>query len=51
MCPKKEANMKMILAVLVLRMIISLFEKNDKDTRDEDENRSTVIHPAEFQVR
>ena len=51
MCPKKEANMKMILGVLVVRMIISLFDKNDTHTRNEQENRNTVIHPAEFQVR
>jgi hypothetical protein len=48
---KKEADMKMIIAVLVARAIISMFEKNKKAPVEKKENRMRVIHPAEFEIR
>jgi hypothetical protein len=41
--------MKMILAVLVVRAIISLFEKNKRVEKNE--SRIKIIHPAEFEIR
>ena len=42
--------MKLIMAVLVVRAVISMFEKNRKPALEKNDNR-IVIHPAEFQVR
>jgi hypothetical protein len=47
---KKEVNMKLIMAVLVVRAIISMIENNRK-AQEKNDNRNKVIHPAEFQVR
>lgn len=43
--------MKMILAVLVVRAIISMFEKNKNVTGNKNESRNKIIHPAEFEIR
>ena len=48
---KKEVKMKMILAVLVVRVIISMFEKDKNVTGNKNESRNRVIHPAEFEIR
>jgi hypothetical protein len=43
--------MKLIITVLVVRAIISMFDKNRKTALEKNDNRNIVIHPAEFQVR
>jgi len=43
--------MKLIMAVLVIRVIISMFEKNKNDTGSKNESRNRIIHPAEFEIR
>jgi len=43
--------MKLIMAVLMIRVIISMFEKNKNVTVEKNENRSRIIHPAEFEIR
>lgn len=43
--------MKMVLIVLLVRAIMSLVEKNKEVTEVKNENRSRVIHPAEFEIR
>lgn len=43
--------MKMIVAVLVVKLIISMFEKNKNVTKDVNKNNNRVIHPAEFEIR
>lgn len=43
--------MKMIMAVLMVRVIISIFEKDKKETVEKNENRRRIIHPAEFEIR
>jgi hypothetical protein len=48
---KKEVNMKLIMAVLVVRAIISMIEKSGKSAPGKNDNPNIVIHPAEFQVR
>ena len=48
---KKEDTMKMILVVLVVRAIISIVEKNKNVTKDENESRNKIIHPAKFEIR
>jgi energy-converting hydrogenase Eha subunit H len=48
---KKEVDMKMIIAVLVVRAIISMFEKEKKVNTENNDNRIRVIHPAEFEIR
>lgn len=42
--------MKMILAVLIVKAIISMVEKNKK-VAGKNESRNKIIHPAEFEVR
>lgn len=42
--------MQMIVAVLVVRFIISMFEK-DKKLPVKNDNRIRIIHPAEFEIR
>ena len=50
--PKKsEGKMKMILAVLVVRAIINMFEKNKNVTDNKNESRNKIIHAAEFENR
>jgi hypothetical protein len=52
LCPiKREVEMKMILAVLVVRAIIGMFEKNKNVTGNKNESRNKIIHPAEFEIR
>jgi energy-converting hydrogenase Eha subunit H len=48
---KKEVKMKMILVVLVVRAIISMFEKNKKAGVEKNDSRKKIIHPAEFEIR
>jgi hypothetical protein len=48
---KKEVEMKLIMAVLMVRFIISIFEKDKKVTGEKNESRKRVIHPAEFEIR
>jgi hypothetical protein len=48
---KKEVIMKMLLVVLVVRVIISMIEKNKDVTEVKNESRNRIIHPAEFQIR
>jgi len=48
---KKEAEMKMLMAVLVVRVIISIFEKKEKATAEKMDNSKRIIHPAEFEIR
>jgi hypothetical protein len=43
--------MKMLLVVLMVRLIISMVEKNKGITEVKNESRSRIIHPAEFQIR
>ena len=43
--------MKMILVVLVVRVIISMLEKNKNVTDNKNESRDKIIHPAEFEIR
>ena len=43
--------MKLIMAVLMVRVIINIFEKNKKETVQKNKNRTRIIHPAEFEVR
>lgn len=43
--------MKMLMVVLVVRMIISLVEKNKAVIDKKNESRGRVIHPAEFEIR
>ncbi len=43
--------MKMIMAVLIVRLIISIFEKDKKVTAEKNDDRKKIIHPAEFEVR
>jgi len=43
--------MKLIIAVLMVRVIISMFEKDKKITVEKNETRSRIIHPAEFEIR
>jgi hypothetical protein len=51
LCPKKEVSMKMLVVVLLVRVIISMVEKNKKVTDVQHESRGRVIHPAEFEIR
>jgi len=44
--PEKRGSMKMILAVLMTRAIISVFEKKVRIAAKKD-NGNKVIHPAE----
>jgi energy-converting hydrogenase Eha subunit H len=48
---KKEVKMKLILAVLMVRIIISMVEKNKNVTEDKTKSRNRIIHPAEFEIR
>jgi hypothetical protein len=44
--------MKMTMVVLVVRVIISMLEKDKKKlTVEKNSNRITIIHPAEFEIR
>jgi len=43
--------MKMLMAVLVVRVIISIFEKKEKATAEKMDNSKRIIHPAEFEIR
>jgi len=43
--------MKMIIAVLIVKAIISIAEKNKEVTDKKNESRNRVIHPAEFEIR
>jgi hypothetical protein len=43
--------MKMIIAVLVVRAIIGMVEKNKNVTKEKNESRNKIIHPAEFEIR
>lgn len=43
--------MKLIIAVLMVRAIISMFEKNKKGTIKKNEKGNRIIHPAEFEIR
>ena len=48
---KNAVEMKMILVVLMVRVIISMVEKNKEVTDAKNESRNRVIHPAEFEIR
>jgi energy-converting hydrogenase Eha subunit H len=48
---KKEVEMKMILVVLMVRVIVSMVEKNKNVTDSKNESRTRIIHPAEFEIR
>ncbi len=43
--------MKMIIAVLVVRAIINMIEKNKSVTEEKNESRKKIIHPTEFEIR
>ncbi len=43
--------MKMIMAVLTIRAIISMFDKKEKNDIERNDAVIKIIHPAEFQVR
>lgn len=43
--------MQLIIAVLVVRFIISMFEKNKNANAEKNDNRMNIIHPAEFEIR
>ena len=43
--------MKLIIAVMMARVIITIFEKDKKVTAEKNDNRKRVIHPAEFEIR
>ena len=43
--------MKLIVAVLLVRAVINIFEKNSKSAREKNDNTNIIIHPAEFQTR
>jgi hypothetical protein len=43
--------MKLIIAVLMVRAIISIFEKDKKVTAEKNDTRKRIIHPAEFELR
>ncbi len=43
--------MKLIVAVLMVRVIISMFEKDKNETVEKTGNRNRIIHPAEFEIR
>ena len=43
--------MKLIVAVLIVKAIIRLFEKNKKTDMPVNENRGNGIHPAAFRIR
>ena len=52
LCPKKtEGEMKMIIAVLAVRAIINMIEKNKSVTEEKNESRKKIIHPTEFEIR
>ena len=48
---KKGVEMKLIMVVLMVRVIISMVEKNKAVTDIKNESRGRVIHPAEFEIR
>lgn len=48
---KKEGKMKLIMAVLVVRLFISIFEKEKKVSAEKNDGRKRIIHPAEFEIR
>ncbi len=49
--PKKmEGEMKMILAVLIVKAIISMFEKNEKVRVNKNDNGGRPDYPAEFKA-
>jgi hypothetical protein len=43
--------MKLIMVVLMIRVIISMFEKDKKVTAEKNDGRKRIIHPAEFEIR
>lgn len=48
---EKEVCMKMVMAVLLVRMIISLFNQNETTAAAKTTNSNRVKHPAEFEIR
>lgn len=43
--------MKLIIAVWMVRVIISIFEKDKKVIAEKNDSRKKIIHPAEFEIR
>lgn len=43
--------MKMIMAVLIVKAVISMFEKKEKVNAEKNGSNSRVVHPAEFEIR
>ena len=43
--------MQLIVAVLVVRAIIGMLDKNEKNNVESNDPTIRIIHPAEFEVR
>ena len=43
--------MKLIIAVMMARVIITIFEKDENVTTEKNDRRKRIIHPAEFEIR